>query len=145
MISQYRHRDANTTDLPRISVSNVRVHRQSDDDYDHDYNPDNYKGIDPETAAEYLRQDRERIDAYNRGEWYAMGISASCSLWRNHPGHAQHVAEVFTGGLWGVESDSDESYIRSVEDDQLDELRDILADMGIPEDHIAAALRDAKR
>lgn len=73
----------------------------------------------------YALQDKERLAAYNRGEWHMLGISAKATVliptetvppsWK--------IQEITSGGLWGIESDSDEEYLKQVEDEQVAELR----------------------
>ena len=75
-------------------------------------------------------QDYQRMQAYNRGEWQMMGVHAEAVL--ECPNKPRQV--IRSGGLWGVESDSDEAYFAEVADEELAALRDILAAfaIGIP-------------
>jgi len=83
---------------------------------------------------EYIEQDYQRMEAYHRQEWYSMGIMAEATvsyLLENVIPAGHKRLETFTsGGLWGVESDSGD-YIKEVEDEQLDDLREHLAQFGI--------------
>lgn len=73
-----------------------------------------------------VEQDYQRLEAYNSGEWCTMGIFAECSVIIG--GVFQQIT---SGGLWGIESDSDGEYLASVEAEQIEELLAILAEMGV--------------
>jgi hypothetical protein len=127
-----------------LVVRNVRVIVEPDDYPDLSWLEQDYEG---EPDAElYKAQDKRRLDAYHNGEWYMVGVYATAEVIREFPnGGYQHVATARSGGLWGIESDSDPEYFKSVGDEQLDELKDILADMGIAAEQITAAIDAADR
>jgi len=50
-----------------------------------------------------------------------------------------------SGGLWGIESDSDESYIAEIEQEQLAELRGQLHAIGFSQRAISAAFKEVQR
>lgn len=50
---------------------------------------------------------------------------------------------IASGGLWGIESDSDESYLKSVEDEELHMLRDILHTLGFSKRAISRAFKES--
>lgn len=78
----------------------------------------------------YAEQDYDRMEAYNRGEWCCYGVRATAEVFVN--GVRQNLR---SAGLWGLDSDSEESYFAEVEEEQMEELRDILAALGatVPE------------
>lgn len=80
----------------------------------------------PDTS--YLDQDEftERRDAYWRGDFGFVGVRAVAELTI-----AGTVQTIVSPGLWGIESDSDESYFDEVYADERDVLREILAAIGI--------------
>lgn len=43
-------------------------------------------------------------------------------------------------GLWGIESDSDASYLKTVGEDEIDQLKDVLRSAGLDDDAIAEAM-----
>lgn len=88
------------------------------------------------TMRENARKDYERMEAYNRGDWEYIGVRAYANVVVD--GVNQSIA---SGGLWGIESDSEESYLRSVEQEQLRELRGILHELGFSTRAIAAAVK----
>ncbi len=55
------------------------------------------------------------------------------------------VQRVTSGGLWGIESDSDKSYFEEVEGDELAALRTILGEMGFSKRAIATACKRVER
>ena len=71
-------------------------------------------------------QDYQRMESYNRSDWCMIGIQATATIRVN--GVAQ---EINSGGLWGIESDSDSTHLRSVAHEQIRELASILESMGI--------------
>lgn len=84
------------------------------------------------------RQDWERMEALNRGDWRYIGIIAKAELWNPQTRVTQTVR---SGGLWGIESDSDKGYFAEVERDEMKNLSDELAAMGIGERAIARAFQ----
>lgn len=107
------------------------------------FNPpaDNYKGIEDEEVRKYCLQDYHRMRDLNRGEWYYIGIRAGAQVQLN----GDLVQIIRSGGLWGIESDSDPSDFRSVEGEQLDELRDQLHAIGFSKRAVSAAFRNIHR
>ena len=66
------------------------------------------------------KQDYERMESYNAGQWCYIGIGAEAEVITNveNEGTKQWhgvVQRVHSGGLWGIESDSESSYLESVE------------------------------
>lgn len=92
-----------------------------------------YDDIPDVERRRYEAQDRERLGAYDRDEWYFEGCSAKATVLtaiEGMPGSRR--LHVFTsGGLWGIASDSDAAYKASVERDQLSDLKDVLATFGV--------------
>ncbi len=94
------------------------------------------------TMRENARKDYERMEAYNASEWSFIGIRAVAHIVIRHPSSDLWISQTITsGGLWGIESDSDESYLRSVEKEQLGELRGILHELGFSTRAIAATVK----
>jgi hypothetical protein len=81
----------------------------------------------------------ERLD---RGDWCFMGISAECeySIGKVHD-DSYLIQRLHSGGLWGIESDSDASYFAEEEQNQLAELRSQLAAIGFSSRAISAAFK----
>lgn len=94
---------------------------------DSDASPNDYLFQDPD----YREQDQERLDSWRRGDWYFVGIQARAHVCivRNGVGTTY---ELTSPGLWGIESDSDASYLQEVFADECDTLRADLAAMSNP-------------
>lgn len=80
---------------------------------------------------EYIEEDYKRCEAYNRGEWYMIGIKAIVELKIPIGGRNFKLQTIDSGGLWGIESDSGESYLTEEYQNQCAELEIILTAMGI--------------
>ena len=86
------------------------------------------------------KQDFERMEAYNRGDWGCIGIIAKAELWNP----TTHVCQtVRSGGIWGVESDG-KDYIGSLEKEELANLKAELLDLGIGERAIERAFKNVE-
>jgi hypothetical protein len=98
-------------------------------------------GLTIEEVRKYVRQDYERMERLNRGDWCFLGIRAEARV--------QTVSDVWqeitSGGLWGVESDSDRKYLESVEKDELANLRTELKAIGFSARAISTAFKNVER
>ncbi len=99
----------------------------------------NYTGEPLETIVQYTKQDYARMEALNNGEWSFIGIDARAEIVIG--GVCQSIK---SGGLWGIESDSEESHFRETEQDELAALRGILNELGFSKRAIAAAVKAGK-
>jgi hypothetical protein len=122
------------------------------------FNPsDNYQGCEPDEIRKYVRQDYDRMESLNNEDWYYLGIRADAEI--GIPIHSSYVVEdksgkrtehtyqtqkITSGGLWGIESDSDASYIKSVETDELADLKTQLLALGFSKRAIAGAFKNIK-
>jgi len=94
----------------------------------------------PEEVRKYVRQDYERMEAGNRGDWCMLGVAAEAEVWNPV---SQVVQRIHSGGLWGIESDSGD-YIAEEEKNQLAELKSELLAYGFSKRAIATAFKDVK-
>lgn len=85
-------------------------------------------------ATEYAEQDYRRMEAYDRGDWHMIGIYAVAKIQATENGPIQTIR---SGGLWGIESDSDDEYLVEVAAEQLAKLRVELLALGVTEDQLA--------
>jgi hypothetical protein len=99
-------------------------------------NVENYTGESPEDIRKYVRQDYERMERLNRGDWAYIGVRADAEIIVD--GISQDIS---SGGLWGVESDSDRAYLAEIDGEQLSELRDQLRALGFGTRAISAAFK----
>jgi hypothetical protein len=107
-------------------------------------NVENFKGETPEQIRQYVRRDYERMERMNRGDWCYIGIRAEAEI-LIPSGDASLVQEITSGGLWGVESDSDEAYFAEVEGEELADLRSQLSAIGFSRRAISRAIENATR
>ena len=102
----------------------------------------NYKGEPIEDIRRYTISDYERMEAYNDGQFCFIGIDAIARVQLSKHGVIQTLR---SGGLWGIESDSDSSHIKETETEQLNELRDILKQAGFTQKAIDAAFSSVEQ
>jgi hypothetical protein len=84
---------------------------------------------DPDPDPSYLDQEEftDRREAYRRGDLAFVGIRAEAKIVVD--GILQTIV---SGGLWGVESDAGDAYIREVAGEEYTDLRRILKTLGVP-------------
>lgn len=92
-----------------------------------------------DTMRENARLDYERMEAYYHDEWGFISIRAQAEVVIG--GVCQFIT---SGGLYGIESDSNKSYFREVEREELNQLRGILHELGFSKRAIAAAVKASK-
>jgi hypothetical protein len=86
-----------------------------------------YPGCTTEEIADYIKQDEERLSDYYRGDWCMVGVLCEVSIktktnWAIDPVIAR-------SSIWGIESDSDESYFFTVAEEQIEEAKHDLANL----------------
>lgn len=111
----------------------------------------------PENVRKYTRQDYERMERLNAGNWCFIGIRAEAEIqltatwdnsvvskvsWRTPIAPYQTIT---SGGLWGIESDSDAAYLESVEQEELSDLKAQLLALGFSKRAIATAFKTVER
>jgi len=115
---------------------------------------ENYKGESPAEIRKYIRQDYERMESLNRGNWCFIGIRAEAEISYQIKTNLSMTPferidtatkTVSSGGLWGIESDSDRSYLESVEKDELANLREQLQALGFSSRAISTAFKNVER
>ena len=84
---------------------------------------------DPDTS--FLDQgdpeDQDRKEAYRRGDFSFVGVRAEAKI------IVDGISQTITsGGLWGVESDAGDAYIKEVAGEEYVDLRRILKTLGVP-------------
>jgi hypothetical protein len=107
------------------------------------------EGLTDEEVRKYVRQDYERLESLNR-DWCFINIRADAKIGipagEDSLGRQGHIVQKITsGGLSGIESDSDKAYIESVEKDELDNLRDVLLSFGFSRRAISTAFKSIER
>lgn len=114
----------------RVTVK-VQFERLQCDDSDGDisYLQQDYRDVTPTQRAEYLARDRARLDAYKRGDWHFIGIRARAHVDVTR-GKVTTSYTLDSPGLWGIESDSDDSYLESVFREEAEMLEDDIKAFG---------------
>jgi len=99
------------------------------------------KDMTPEDVRKYTRQDYERMEDLNKGEWCFIGIRAEAEYQLAKDGPFQ---DLTSGGLWGVESDAGREHIAETEKEELSQLREQLTALGFSRRAIAAAFKNVE-
>lgn len=96
---------------------------------------------DPDTS--YLEQEgfEERKRQYLADLFGFLGIIAKCEV---QSGDSSTIQTLRSGGLWGVESDSDKSYLAEVATEELSSLRSELESFGFSKRQIDYAFRNVE-
>ena len=88
---------------------------------------------DPFPDTSYLESPgfEERYHQYQNGDFGFVGIRAEAEIVVNG------VCQIVTsGGLWGIESDSDRQYLSEVEQEEVDQLKAILQSLGFSDSEL---------
>lgn len=101
---------------------------------------DNYKGSSDAEMRAYIAQDYERMESLQGQDWWFVGIRAEADIVVN--GVSQTIT---SGGLWGIESDSDSEYFANIEKEELTQLREELHTLGFSKRAIATACKNVTR
>jgi hypothetical protein len=111
-----------------------------------EHEPDNHRTFNwfnpQEGAVENKKQakrDYDRMMAYENGHWNMIGIKAVAEVQTSENGREWLINHISSGGLWGIESDSDEEYKKEIEQEQLAELTDALLAFGFTAEEIKNA------
>lgn len=88
-----------------------------------------------ETKAQ-ARREYERMLAYNRGDWGMIGIKAKAETAISIGQGNWKLDTITSGGLWGIETDTDEKYYKEIEQEQLSEVKDYLKEYGFTDEDI---------
>jgi|SRR5579859_7238643 len=116
-------------DKPTVTVRFTRE-EYPDHDPDISYLQQDYADVpDALERAQYVAQDAARLAAFRNGDWYMLGIRAKATIIIRRPGYSTHY-ELTSPGLWGIESDSDEGYLREIFADECKTLQEDIEAMG---------------
>ena len=104
-----------------------------------------YAGGEKPGTDEYRKyglQDFKRMERLNNGDWCFIGIVAECVV--KYPiGSGNYRLEKFTsGGIWGIESDSDSTFIDEMTNEQLSDLERHLSTFGVNLENWAELVKD---
>ncbi len=116
------------------------IDRKSDDRYGRYAAYGEYRYFVPALTGEETgnpdspEQDYQRAEAYNRGDWTVLYCYARATVVIGSISQTMR-----SGGLGGVESDSDASYFEEIKQEELATLRDVLLDCGFTTEQIDEA------
>lgn len=90
---------------------------------------------DPDTS--FLEQEgfEDRLAQYQNGDFTFVGIRVEAEV--DIDGTTQTIT---SPGIWGVESDSEESHLKEMADEEWTQLREILLTIGVPSKQIPQKL-----
>jgi hypothetical protein len=101
-------------------------------------------GNTPEEIRKYVRQDYDRMESLNAGHWCYLGIRAEAKYIMANGKPEGVIQTLHSGGLWGIESDSDKAYLAVVAHEDLSALRTELKAIGFSTRAISAAFKDVE-
>ncbi len=85
-------------------------------------------------TEEYYRYgmlDFKRMESLQMGDWSYIGIRAYATVKYLIGDGSYRLETLSSGGAWGIESDSTESYLREIEDEELSEVKAHLETFGV--------------
>lgn len=88
---------------------------------------------DPDPDASYLEQDEfeDRLEAYKRGDFSFLSAHAEAEV------IVEEISQTLrSGGLYGIESDSEDEYIDEIAAQEWGALRGVLKTVGVPTDQL---------
>ncbi len=114
--------------LELISIDREIIH---DHDPDYSYLEQDYKDCTEKDAILYKAQDKKRFDALMNGQWSFIGMRAEAKIRIN--GILQTIS---SGGLWGIEDDSGEEYLQEIYEEEKEELKTMLLELGFKKEDL---------
>lgn len=104
----------------------IHCYTQPDECPDLSFLEQTYEDCTPEERRKYQKQDRERLKAYQNGEWYMMGVCCDISVTTKTNWAVPTV--IGRSSIWGVESDSGD-YLMELAEEQIAEAKGDLANL----------------
>jgi hypothetical protein len=91
------------------------------------YTNDDIKKYGLAKVKEWVERDQQRLADYGR-TWWMVGIIAKAEILipKKTVPPTYQIQKLQSGGLWGIESDSDKSYFKEFADDELADLSENL-------------------
>lgn len=85
----------------------------------------------PEQVQGYIDKNKQRLEEFNRGDVYEVGIRAKAEVSYSTGNGNRRIERFTSGGLWGIDSDSEETYFEEVKADELADLKNHLAQFNV--------------
>ena len=103
-----------------------------------------FRELDKDPDTSYLEQDgfEDRLRQFQDGQFDYIGIGAEAEVWNPK---TYVIQRVHSGSLWGIESDSAESYLKGIELEELAALKGELTALGFSKRAIAKAFQSIER
>ena len=112
--------------MPKVpTVTKITIERIVDEDPDLSYLQQDYleDSISGTERTKYIEQDKSRLDSYGNS-WIMLGIRAKAEyLIPENNGQSAIIQYLQSGGLYGIESDSGEEYLQSIEKEEIESLK----------------------
>ena len=84
-----------------------------------------------EQVEKWIEEDHERLQNYAI-TWFSIGIIVEAQVSYPIDNNGNRRLEWFSsGGLWGIESDSEESYLKSIEEEETENLKEHLKQFNV--------------
>jgi len=136
---KFRHTETNTIDTTDIiRVDSITIKTEIDESPDLSY-------LDADNDPEYAHDNAIRLRNYRHGYWHCVGIWAECQVSYSIGGRDRRMESFQSGGLWGIESDSDQSYFDEVAQEEIAQLRAHVARFNVDMDSFDRCAKGAKR
>jgi hypothetical protein len=114
-------------------ATDLKIKIPYDESPDISYLQQEYEDSPPEEQEKYKAQDAKRLEKLERGDWSFIGIRAECRI--NIPGNSSApftiCCPISSSGLWGIEDDSGEEYLKEVALEQVEELLLMLRSLSV--------------
>jgi hypothetical protein len=98
---------------------------------------DQFENSKDPNEQQYYKEDQKHKAKYG-DTWYMLGIVAYAEIGipfevvtSNGKQINYKIEKISSGGLWGIESDSDESYFKDIEQEQLADLKEYLKQLNV--------------
>jgi hypothetical protein len=121
-------------------INKIIIKQMYDTDPDLSYLQQDYtsKEVSAKENRMYQAQDKKRLEAYYNDEWHMTGVKAVAEIHIIKDNWTE-VINVDSFGLWGIESDSGEEYIKEVAQEQIEDLSETLAELGFNKEEVTKA------
>ena len=93
-----------------------------------------YAGGEKQGTEDYYKyglQNYKRMEGLNNGDWFYTGVMAEAEVSYPIEGGSERIERFTSGGLWGIESDSSNDYIKQVSQGELADLKEHLKQFNV--------------
>ena len=95
------------------------------------YTNDDIKTYGREQIQKWIDEDHARLKAYGR-DWHCLGVRAKATVYIPAPGGDGFIIQTIESpGVWGIESDAEESYFEEIFRDEIGVLRHMLESFNV--------------